>query len=222
MSDGSIVKKGDVVCELDSAGLADSLTDQKIASIQAQAAYKRSLTAREVAEMSMKEYSDYLFQIELYEVEAATSKAESELAKAEGRAEHGAKNVPLKALRFALEASQLRRKLLREVSRPKRLKELELAIAAASAEELTSQARWDSELTKEKRIEHEIKACKIVAPRDGKLVYFYGVEGEKPRTAWKSDGSVAPWPFIEVGAQVQPHQLLFKIIPVTEPAAQPE
>ncbi len=224
--DGSTVKKGDVICEFNSAELADQLDTQHIAAFSARGTHENRVAASEIANLSLKEYSEYLYKIELAEIEAAILKAEGDLTvaldteKAAGKIPSGRSFV--KSARFALSAAQLRKQALLEVTRPKRVKELELAVATAKTEELTSKVLWEVAESRSKRLERLIGFCKILAPRDGKLVYYCGPEGSKPRLASKADGSTAPWPFIEVGAQVQPNQLLFKIVPVTEPAVPPK
>jgi HlyD family secretion protein len=201
---GSTVKKGDVVCELDSAALKDAFTDQLIAVATAESIYRNRVTAREIANMSLREYAD-LWKLELAETEVARYRAESGLAVAEDSVEAGVKDLPdrlsLKAARFALEAAQIRKKVLLEVSRPKRVRELELAVAMARTEELTSKGRWDSEANKEKRLNREIEACVIRAPRDGILMH------------------AGP---LEEGATVKPRQLLFKVVPVNPPGPAPK
>ena len=59
--DGSAVKKGEVVAELDSSKLRDSLTNQRIAVQQAEASYKQAKLVREVAQSALKEYVEGYF-----------------------------------------------------------------------------------------------------------------------------------------------------------------
>jgi HlyD family secretion protein len=223
LPNGSIVKKGDVVCELDAAEIADVLTNQRITSIRARAAYRRNESAREVAELGLVEYTEGLFKLQLAEAEAAIKKAEADLAIAE--ADSQAKKTGKEAsardnAKLALEIAQTGRRVLVDYSMAKRIKELKVAIELAQADEQASKEVWVLEVSKEKRLEREINACTIVAPRDGKVAYNYAPEGSKPRISFKSDGSTEPWPYIEIGFQVQPQQLLFKIVPLEAPANQ--
>jgi HlyD family secretion protein len=196
---GSIVKKGELVSELDSAALRDALTDQWTVLAVAESTYRNRVKASEIAELSLKEYGD-TWKAEFAEAEATILRAESELAAAVNAEESGKKNepgiLPRRAAMFALEAAQMRKKALVDHSRPRRVKELELAIAVANTEEKASKAAWDLELKKEKRLEGQIMLCKILAPRDGMLIHA------EP---------------LEEGGVVQPHQLLFKIVPVLTP-----
>jgi len=58
LPEGSKVKKGDLVCELDSASLRNQLANQKLATQAAQAAYQNAVLTREVAEIAVKEYEE--------------------------------------------------------------------------------------------------------------------------------------------------------------------
>ena len=161
----------------------------------------------------------------MQEAQVAVKKAEANFAMADSQ--FAAKKTDKDAAArtdagMALELAQARKNVLHDFTKAKRIKELNLAIEIARAEVQASKEVWDLEVSREGRLEREIEVSKIIAPRDGKLVYYYGSEGTKPRLGWKADGSAAPWPFIEPGAQVQPNQLLFKIVPVTEPAVEPK
>ena len=54
--EGSRVKEGEVVAELDSASLKDLLINQRIATQQAEASFKQARLVREVAEYASREY----------------------------------------------------------------------------------------------------------------------------------------------------------------------
>ncbi len=209
---GSIVKKGEVVCELDTGEGAETLTNQRITMIHARTSHRRNETALEIAELSLAEYQSGLVLLQEQETEAAVKKAEASLAIADSQfaAKKTDKDAAARSdARTELELAQRRKDVLLHYTKAKRIKELNLAIEVAKAELQASKEIWELESSKEKQLEREIAACKINAPRDGKLVYAYGPEPRKPGE-----------PPIEMGWQVQPNQLLFKIVPVTEPAVQ--
>ena len=58
---GSTVKKGQLICELDSAALKDRLTNQQINELSAQANYENAKLTREVAEVAVTEYVEGLY-----------------------------------------------------------------------------------------------------------------------------------------------------------------
>jgi HlyD family secretion protein len=213
---GSIVKKGEVVCELDPAEVAQSLTNQRITTIHARASHRRNETTLEIAELSLAEYQNGLVVLQEQETQAAINKAEANLATAESQ--FATKKTDKDAAartdaRMELELAQARKNVLLHYTKAKRIKELNLAIEVAKAEVQASKEVWELEVSKDKRLEREIETLNIIAPCAGKLVYCYGPDGRKPGGGW-------PW--IEVGAEVQPNELLFKIVPVTEPAVQPK
>ena len=56
--EGTPVKKGELVCQLDSASLRDQLINQKITTRSAEANHENAKLSREVAEFAVVEYSD--------------------------------------------------------------------------------------------------------------------------------------------------------------------
>jgi HlyD family secretion protein len=210
--DGSPVKKGNMVCQLDSASLKDQLVNQKITSKTAEAKYVNSKLVREVAEIALVEYMDGVFQNELLEITGAIKIAEAELALAEDELkmareiakaaktfanDHASNRANLAKLRaqFALEKAQSRRKLLVDYTRGMRLKTLKSDVEKARSEELAQKAVYDLEQAKEKMLVRQILNCDIVATTDGTLVYAAR---------------------IEEGATVRERQILFEIAPIAD------
>ena len=79
----SIVKKGEVICELDSASLLNQLINQKITVESAKMRYENANLARETAELAVVEYEEGLYKLQLQEAVGDTKIAEAELALAE-------------------------------------------------------------------------------------------------------------------------------------------
>src|SRR5262249_28405536 len=59
--EGTQVKKGVVVCELDSAARKDQLINQRITTKSAEAAFQDAKLAREVAEIAVREYVEGIY-----------------------------------------------------------------------------------------------------------------------------------------------------------------
>lgn len=85
LAEGTQVTKGQLVCELDSAALNDSLTNQQITTKSADANYKNAILTREVAEIAVTEYVEGIYKQELATVEGEIKLAESELSRSEDR-----------------------------------------------------------------------------------------------------------------------------------------
>jgi RNA polymerase sigma factor (sigma-70 family) len=103
LPEGTRVNKGDIVCELDSSALKDSLVNQVIAVKGAEAAYQNAKLAREVAEIALVEYEQGVYVQQLGAVKGEVSAAELAIRKAAER----------------LERTDGARKRLRDVLRPK-------------------------------------------------------------------------------------------------------
>ena len=83
--EGTPVKKGEIVCELDSASLKDQLINQKITTKSAEANYENAKLTREVAEIAVVEYEEGIFKQDLATVEGEIKLAESDLSRSEDR-----------------------------------------------------------------------------------------------------------------------------------------
>jgi RNA polymerase sigma factor (sigma-70 family) len=208
------VKKGDVVCELDSAPFRDQLVNQRIAVKTAEAAYTNAKLAREVAEIAVREYLEGHYVERLQDVEGNIKLAEAELslaelefqaAKAEPRSGMLAikrAEVNLLRARFSLEKTQSRMNVLQKYTHEKTVKELNSAVKKGQAEELVKQATWELERIKEKNLERQVLKCTITAPVNGRLHYA---------TVDTHNGFVLQ---IEEGVAVRERQVLFSIEPL--------
>jgi HlyD family secretion protein len=85
--EGSNVSKGEVVAELDSALLRDTLVNQQITVQQAEAAYKTARLVREVAEYAVREYLEGVLPQDLATYKARIASAEKGLKEGEARLE---------------------------------------------------------------------------------------------------------------------------------------
>ena len=207
VENGSLVKKGDLVCELDSEALRDQLVNQQITFLSAKANYETAKLDREIAEIAVVEYEEGIFKEQDLEAEGNVKIAEAELTFALDRlaaAKANREGVPLEIKRtswpgFATGSpskTQSRKKALLDFTRGKRIKELKSAVEKSRAAELATKAIWELELGKEKKLERAISACRILAPRDGTVVQA-----------------------VAEGSTVHERQIMFEIRPSPEPNA---
>lgn len=83
--EGTKVKKGDLVGELDSALLRDQLTNQRTATQSAEANYQNARLEREAAEIAVKEYEEGIYPSDRSTLQGEVKLAESGLSKARVR-----------------------------------------------------------------------------------------------------------------------------------------
>ena len=206
----SNVMKGELVCELDSAHLYDRLITQKLAVSNAKASCLNATLTREVAEIAVVEYAEGIFRTQDEETAGDIKIAEAELALAEeelrntkkyvnrpgGGSSLDIKRTELTVLRagVSLEKARARQKLLRDFTRPKTIKKLKSDVEKLRSNELAKQTILALEAEREKKLERMIGLCRILAPKDGTLVY-------------------APGAGIEEGSVVGERQFLFTVIP---------
>ena len=184
--EGTKVKEGEVVCELDSAALKDSLINQQITTRQADASYKQAKLVREVAEYAVKEYEQgiYLQDKATYLGQIALAKSDKERAidRLQWSTEMFAKGYVSKATNIAdqltkqqadfdLEQAMTQLKVLEEYTKEKQVKSLRSDVEKAKADELSKESSWQLERTKEKKLERQIEKCTLKAPGDGIVVY---------------------------------------------------
>ena len=94
LPEGTRVKEGDVVCELDSASLRDSLNNQKISTQQAEASFKQAYLTREVAEYAVKEYVEGVFKQDKATIDGQIALAKSDLERAIDRVDWSTGQAP--------------------------------------------------------------------------------------------------------------------------------
>jgi HlyD family secretion protein len=219
--EGTIVKKDEVVCTLDSAALRDSLTNQQIATKSAAASYENAKLTREVAEIAVKEYVEGIYLQDLQTVEGEIKLAESDLSRSEDRVDWArrmyekgyvslaskvSEELSLKKARFALEQAQQKRRVLVDFTRAKTIKELQSEVEKARSDELAKQSTWALEDSKEKKLVRQIDWCLLKAPSDGLVVYA--------NDANRSFMSNAPQ--VEEGATVRERQKIFSLPDLTK------
>ncbi len=216
LAEGTKVKKGDLVCELDSASLRDNLTNQKIATQGAEASFQNAKLTREVAEIAVKEYEEGIFLQDKATAEGEIKLAQSDLARSADRvdwanrmyekgyvskAQKISEELNFQKAKFALEQAESKLHVLLDYTKGKTIKELRSEVEKARSDELAKEQTYQLEKTKEAKLVKQIDNCKLFAPGEGIVVY-----ANDPQ---RSFGSNAPQ--IEEGASVRERQKIFSL-----------
>jgi len=220
LPEGTRVKEGEIVCELDSASLKDLLNNQKISTQQAEASYKQVKLTREVAQVAVEEYVKGIFKQEKATADGEIALAKSDLTRAIDRldwstrmydkgyvslAQNIADKLALERAKFEKEQSETKLDVLLRFTRDKTVKELESDVEKAKADELSKQSTFELERTKEAKLERQIAACTLKAPGDGIVVYA----NEQGRMGQNSVQ-------VEEGAAVRERQKIFSLPDTTK------
>ena len=184
--EGTPVKQGDIVAELDSASLRDSLINQRITTQQAEASYKQAKLVREVAEYAVKEYMEGIYKQDKATYKGQIALAKSDLERAIDRLKWSsemkvkgyvsistnlADELTKQQAMFDLEQAETQLKVLEDYTYQKQVKSLNSDVEKAKADELSKQSSWELERTKERKLERQIERCTLKAPGDGIVVY---------------------------------------------------
>ncbi|HMO84407.1 MAG TPA: HlyD family efflux transporter periplasmic adaptor subunit [Lacipirellulaceae bacterium] len=186
--EGTVVKEGDFLVELDSSLLREERATQLIIVNSAEALVVQSRNVYETALIAKEEYLDGTYVQERQTIESEVFVAEENLNRAIEYYEFSKRlaakgyinQLQLEADRFAVEksrkelaAAQTKLKVLDDYTRTKMLKQLESDI-------ITSQAKWEAdkksyeiEVEKLRELEDQIAKCIITAPKDGVVTYAH-------------------------------------------------
>jgi len=186
LAEGTMVKKGDVICVLDSSALEVDNKSQRITVSVAESTVISSNAAVKQAEIARQEYLEGTYLTErkaiLSEVavaQQAVRTSELSLASAERLAAKGTlKSLQIEAEQFAvqnarntLDAAQGRLRVLDELTRAKMLVQFDSTIETAGAKLASDRSTLDEERGKLAEIQQQIQSCTIVAPADGQVVH---------------------------------------------------
>lgn len=218
--DGTEVKEGEKIVELDSATIDEQLEAQKGIYEKALAAKIKAVEDAAAAEIAVREYAEGTYVKDLQLAEANITLAMEDLRSAQNVLEHTRRmarkgfTTPLQveADEFAVKRAELQlatyqteKKVLEEFTREKTLRALQATRDAALAAARSEEATVTLEKAKLDRLESYLSKCIITAPQSGMLVYY------KERSRFGSSSSS-----IEEGAPVRERQVIAQIPKLTE------
>jgi RND family efflux transporter MFP subunit len=190
--EGTKVKKGDFLVELDSSSLTSQRTSQQILVNDAKAAEVEAHNNYDVAVIAEREYLEgtYLqdrqaIESELFVAEENLNRAKEYYAYSQKLASKGYVNEnQLEADRFAVEkankdldTAKTKIKVLDQFTKPKQASTLGSAILIAKAKWEAAKNSEKLEMDKLAEIDDQIAKCTITAPLDGVVKYAHGADG---------------------------------------------
>ena len=186
ITEGAIVKKGDKLCQLDSSALEQDAKNQRIVVSTVESNLISSEAAVSKAAIAKQEYLEGTYLTEqkaiLSEIALAQQglrKAELSLQSAERLTAKGTlKALQLESEQFAvqnaqssLESAQGRLRVLDKLTKEKMLVQLNSDIETARAKLESDKSTLIEEKEKLEEIKTQVKACTVLAPADGQVVY---------------------------------------------------
>jgi multidrug efflux pump subunit AcrA (membrane-fusion protein) len=190
--EGSRVKKGDVVAELDKSSYEDEEKAQLIRYLQAKAYVTQAASILEVNEISLREYRDGIYPQDLQLIKqyiqtcqierdrnANNFKWSKDMLKKGYRTPFQTRSdeLALEQSQIALDEANGMLKRLSQFTGPKLLKSLEANVNAIKADKLTQDAAFVLEEQRLNRLRKNIEHCTVKAPGDGIVVYANQANG---------------------------------------------
>ncbi|MEQ8209646.1 MAG: efflux RND transporter periplasmic adaptor subunit [Lacipirellulaceae bacterium] len=215
VEEGTKVKKGDFLVELDSSALDTERTSRQITANTNLSVVVEAKNTYETAVIAKTEYLEGTFVQEKQTIESEIFVAEENLNRAKEYFEYSKKlaakgyvnDLQLEADRFAveksskeLEAAKTKLRVLEDFTKAKMLKQLESDIIIAKTKWESDKKSHELELAKLKEIEDQIAKCMIVAPEDGVVTYAHN------RNRFGGEEFV-----VEEGAVIRERQTIIKL-----------
>ncbi len=186
IAEGAIVKKGETLCQLDSSALEQDAKNQRIVVSTVESNLISSEAAVSKAAIAKQEYLEGTYLTEQKAILSEIALAQQGLRKAElslQSAERLAAKGTLKALQIeseqfavqnaqsSLESAQGRLRVLDKLTKEKMLVQLNSDIETARAKLESDKSTLIEEKEKLQEIKSQVKACTVLAPADGQVVY---------------------------------------------------
>jgi HlyD family secretion protein len=203
--EGTVVKKGDFLVELDSSTQVVQRTTQKIAVNAAKALEVEAKNTYDTAVIAKREYLEgtnlqerQLIESEMFVAEENLNRAKEYYTYSQKLASKGYVNeLQLEADRFAVEkakkdldTAKTKLRVLDEFTKPKMLSSLESAILIAKAKWDSAQSSLQLELEKLADLDDQIAKCTITAPQDGVVKYAHVMNGRGDQEFIVEEGAV--------------------------------
>jgi RND family efflux transporter MFP subunit len=213
IAEGTLVKKGETLCQLDSSALDQDAKNHRIIVSSAESAVISAEAAVNKAVIARQEYLEGTFLTERKSIVSEIAVAQQSLRKADlslESAERLAAKGTLKPLQIEaeefsvenaksnLESALGRLKVLDELTKAKMLVQFDADIETTRAKLESDKNTLGEEKNKLQEIQAQTKACTIIAPADGQVVY-----------ANKSSGRGGGEFMVEAGSLVREQQTIF-------------
>ena len=184
--DGTMVKKGDILCELDASEYREMLRQQQMTVQRAQADHRQTELDLDVARMSVTEFKEGTLSEALKELEGLIALNESTWERSSDRLNWarrmlGKGYVPISQLSterinekrsaFLLKQSRTELAVFREYTAPRVMRGLEGDLRAAEAMLMYQDQRLQRHRERQEMLERQVERCTIRAPHDGFVIY---------------------------------------------------
>ena len=215
VDEGTKVKKGDFLCQLDDSVLKDQLTEQKIKVAQDRASVIQSESDLDTAERILNEFQEGVYAQQLAALNAEVALAEESARRASEVKKHSKTlnrkgyitRTQLEADEFAqvkadqdLKLAKQKLDVYEKYTKDRMVSEFESEIEQQKAYLEAADFTWKLSQDREEDIATQIANCRVVAPNDGMVIFAN-------ETDRRGDASFV----IEEGALLRDGQPVFRL-----------
>lgn len=216
--EGTLVKKGDLLVELDASLLRENVTKQQIAVSASKAKLAQSEADLKTANLTLTEYVEGTFIEEKTKIENEIFAAKEAVETAKNDLELNKKflernyisDLAFRASEFAwiqaektLDIAESRLKILVEYKKVKAEVQYNAAIKTVDARVYSDNESYQLDLDRLEHLKIQLEKCKIFAPQDGQVIYFI------PR--WGGEEEL-----IKEGKKVNERQILLRLPDISQ------
>ncbi|MDR1384097.1 MAG: biotin/lipoyl-binding protein [Planctomycetaceae bacterium] len=213
--EGTIVKQGDVLCQLDSSNLLDKVAQQKITVSNNYATFQQSQADYETAKLALQEYQEGTFIQEKKSIENRILKAQEDLSRATDVRDYTEKllaqgyqtEMQLKAdiaketqTKNDLDIAKLELKVLEDYTKAKMEMQLKAAISTTETKMESDKQQWNIAKDRSEYYQTQLENCTIKATKEGQVVYA------TPTSPWRRDNEI-----IKEGNSVRERQAIIRL-----------
>ena len=185
--EGSIVKKGDMLVELDSSTLRENVTKQRIAVAGSESKFAQSEADLKTAKLTLTEYLDGKLNEEKKSIANDIASAKEKVRTESDNVSFNKKLLErgyitesqVKAGEYALEQAineqqiaELKMYVLENFTSKKMIVQYEAAIETARAKVKSDEESLNLDMERLAHLERQLELCKVIAPQDGQVVYY--------------------------------------------------
>lgn len=193
IEEGTQVKEGELLVELDSSNLEDMEKTQRIAYENALSTYELAKSEKETSEKTIKEHEEGIFIQEEKTNQSLVTVEEENLKRAQELVKHSEMlyrkgfetSEALEAARFAvtsatlnLESAQLALNVFLDVTKDRTLTQLKGELESKRAAMRAEKTKVEQEKERLDKVVTQLGNCKIIAKAEGMVVYY------KPARSW--------------------------------------
>ena len=185
--EGTLVEEGDLLVELDSSTLRDSLQNQETSVIAAETQLLQSEASLRSSNIALEEYKSGVYKQDcttienkIYSAKEQVKTLENDLVYYQRLFERGhitqahidVALIELEKARNTQKMEELNLDVLETLTQKRRIAQLEMAISSDEAHVASDKRNLGFRETRLKYLQDQLAKCKIYAPRSGQVVYF--------------------------------------------------